>query len=262
MAKRKLDRSCSDSPENLNIKHERFDIPPFLKTEQICVDERENIKLDEPPCTISNTPCLAPPTPSERTGAARQDIPRGSLDQSCIVLTCERCGVSGTHRLDARYRLVKTAMLVEAATQTDPVSPHKYKGRDKTEDCEVIGAGVGSLRHIKTESIDPFYYDSVITGMDGSEVLDHGMEPVKMECVDSSYKELVHNSPTPTSPVLHTYSTPASPVDHTSPTAIPPFNSSSLATLFDMDSDDGKWYPYSRTPIYRDARGKWLCPVI
>eukprot|EP00116_Pleurobrachia_bachei_P006408 sb/3466670/ len=168
MAKRKLDRSCSSE----NFKP-RFDIPALLKTEQILVDARGNIKT-EPPCTISNK------------------IPKTSLDQCSVVLTCEGCGISGNHCVGPGYRLVKTAMFVENGTQTD------Y-------------CGGGSLIDIKTESIDPFYYDSVPPGSEVG-VLDHEMAPVKMEYVDASNKDPVHTSYTVTPPFVHTSSTATPPV--------------------------------------------------
>eukprot|EP00116_Pleurobrachia_bachei_P012459 sb/3472721/ len=99
MAKRKRGAASGILAENVSKSAEKFDIPALLKTEQIEVDN--NIKLEIiTPCTDSKSSNI-----------------KISAD-NILAFACGGCGASGIHHLGLDYRLVRTATLVEVATQT------------------------------------------------------------------------------------------------------------------------------------------------
>eukprot|EP00116_Pleurobrachia_bachei_P000803 sb/3461065/ len=132
MAKRKLDRGTESSAKNISKSARKFQIPALLKTDQIEVEAKPEI---DTPCTDS----------------------KSSITSNNILFTCSGCGTSGTHHLGLEYRLIKTAMLVEAGTQTGDES---IDPEIQLEDSEMIRDD-GLLDH---DAIA----DSVITESDGT----------------------------------------------------------------------------------------------
>eukprot|EP00116_Pleurobrachia_bachei_P001531 sb/3461793/ len=99
MAKRKRGAASGILEENVTKSVGKVEIPALLKTEQIEVES--NIK---PEILTSSTD-----SKSSEISISADNI---------LTFTCGGCWASGIHHLGSDYRLVNTAMLVEASTQT------------------------------------------------------------------------------------------------------------------------------------------------
>eukprot|EP00116_Pleurobrachia_bachei_P003630 sb/3463892/ len=187
MSKRKRGAASGILAENVTKSAEQFEIPVFLKTEQIEVES--NIK----PEIIA--PCID--SKSSNITISSDNI---------LTFTCGGCGASGIHHLGLEYRLVRTATLVEVGTQTGDESNVTKVTLEALEDDDSPFESGGEEEVISSE-------DDMMLGLTDETLSDSSEE--EEEVTESSSQK-------PTSPKLSALqSQPLQSIENQSTTANP-----------------------------------------